>query len=600
MNTLTYFILIVPTQLSAFQLPASQSHYHVRPFNSRQLHSRVPFHRHLHQRKTTLYMSNNSMPNKAEIAQQKAETYMALSSFHETRFPESAVSNKGSSFFEGIYEDGTDAEPNLAEYWECKEGAISYVVPMDPAAGLKKGVISKPYRSNVQIQTNIGRSRGELKNKGLRLVETIHISKNNELNDETTTLPFVRSIPLDAKFDVDSVDGSYSLDDSVSSDKSSSPHLPLFPPSLLAGLNPSNVKFLVEHTIAVSDSERCRCFLLYGDANSDGNDSTTEDSSDLDDDGDDDGSFKHSYRLVGVVLAEESKKMPPRQQVGNTSDDSSSLLAAKQDSSPTSSLGMLRVDSDDNVNQDKIDQLFQAITKHNTRVMSGSEDNGTDKPTMKRHAPGMFGICSGVYLGDTFVREPLPISDGSQSHKGFGKRAKSKSGASKNSEYEEDRFATWQVGVQKSTLQFQWDYSTNVVQTGTYGKSIGTMNSLSCTALFKSVGTVVVNEGRATKSREERRVIWHMDGSYVAGLIGTGYFRAPRYLAFSRSQHSGGEPKLTEYIVFYKPDPSMLSNEDSMPEEYCSKITRLYNSDGSLMQGSTGFFSMTKHAVDEI
>lgn len=37
-----------------------------------------------------------------------------------------------------------------------------------------------------------------------------------------------------------------------------------------------------------------------------------------------------------------------------------------------------------------------------------------------------------------------------------------------------------------------------------------------------------------------------------------------------------------------------------MPEEYCSKITRLYNSDGSLMQGSTGFFSMTKHAVDEI
>lgn len=79
------------------------------------------------------------MPNKAEIAQQKAETYKALSSFHETRFPESVVSNKGSSFFGGIYEDGTDDEPNLAEYWECKEGAISYVVPIDPAAGLKKG-----------------------------------------------------------------------------------------------------------------------------------------------------------------------------------------------------------------------------------------------------------------------------------------------------------------------------------------------------------------------------------------------------------------------------------------------------------------------------
>ena len=81
-------------------------------------------------------MSNNSMPNKAEIAQQKAETYNALSSFHETRSP---VSNMGSSFFEGIYDYGTDDESNAAEYWECKEGALSYVVPMDPAAGLKKG-----------------------------------------------------------------------------------------------------------------------------------------------------------------------------------------------------------------------------------------------------------------------------------------------------------------------------------------------------------------------------------------------------------------------------------------------------------------------------
>eukprot|EP00804_Cyclotella_cryptica_P007249 CCRYP_017872-RB/>CCRYP_017872-RB protein AED:0.01 eAED:0.01 QI:49/1/1/1/1/1/2/538/616 len=526
MNTLTYFFLLLPAQLSAFQLPAAQSRYHVRPSSGTRLHSPVPVHKRPHRRKTALYMSNNSMPNKGEIAQQKAETYKALSSFHETRFPESAISNKDTSFFDGMYEDGPDDESNMAEYWECKEGAISYAVPMDPAAGLKKGVISKPYRSHVQIQTNIGRSRGELKNKGLRLMETIHVLKN----DEITTLPFVRSIPLDANVDVDSVDGSYSLDDAVSSDKSSSPHLPLFPPSLLAGLNPSDVKFLVEHTIAVSDLERCRCFLLYGDADSDGDESKNAD------DGDDEDSVKHNYRLVGVVLAEESKKMPTQQKIENSLDDSSSLTTSKSDPLPSPPLGMLRADADENINQEKMDQLFQAITKHNKRVMSGSGGIDIDKPTMKRHSPGMFGICSGVYLGDTFIREPIPTRSSLRSNKGFGRRAEDKS--NKSGEDDEDRFATWQVGVQKSTLQFQWDYSMNVVQTGTYGKSIGTMNSLSCTALYKSVGTVVVNEGRATKSREQRRVVWYMDGSYIAGLIGTGYFRVRTIFLLGATCHS--------------------------------------------------------------
>ena len=82
-------------------------------------------------------MSTEHIPNDEEIAKQKSETYQALSSFHETCMATSPEEDNSMLFDKYEYDD----DPNIAEYWECKDGAISFAVPMDPAAGLKKGMI---------------------------------------------------------------------------------------------------------------------------------------------------------------------------------------------------------------------------------------------------------------------------------------------------------------------------------------------------------------------------------------------------------------------------------------------------------------------------
>ena len=135
---------------------------------------------------------------------------------------------------------------------------------------------------------------------------------------------------------------------------------------------------------------------------------------------------------------------------------------------------------------------------------------------------------------------------------------------------------------------------------------MGTPTSLSSMANIKSSGIVVVNEARRTKKREERRVVWDMDGSYVAALIGSSYVRAPRYLSFSQSRSYSADAYLTEVLVFLEDINSRSSGplgggmgDDATPDCYCSRSSRLYSAtDGSLMQGSTAFFSM-KHPLVE-
>ena len=459
-------------------------------------------------------MTKDHLPNDQEIAEQKSETYQALSSFHETR----ATKDPDNQSLFDDYEEEDDL--NLAEYWECKDGAIAYAVPMDPAAGLKKGIVSKPYKSTVQIQMNINRSsRGELQRSGIRLVESIHFANTDE---SEASMPFVRSIPLDSNMDVDAADGTYSLDVSA---PSSGSHLPLLPPSMLAGLNPSLIKFVVEHTIAISDSERCRCFFVYGDADRDGAKEESEfDDQDNDEDEEGNTSVDRNYRLLRVVVADEKKKLPDNLK---PIQDTSSLLNKNEPAETQSPLDLLRVDADElksMSDEEKMDRLYKAIGKHNEQVMASGEENKTeeaDQQTMVPYSPSMFSISSGVYLGDTFIREPLSEASKSQS-RGFGKL---KSRRDRDDKNEEDNFANWSLGVQKTTLQFQWDYASSVVQSFTYGKCLGAFNKVKCNAMDRSVGNIVVDEGRAMKSREERRVIWYLDGAYLAGLIGTNYFR---------------------------------------------------------------------------
>ncbi|KAL3774757.1 hypothetical protein ACHAWO_012082 [Cyclotella atomus] len=514
----------------------------------------------------------SSSPNEQEIAQQKSETYQALSSFHETQ---------------SDYDDEQEDAP-MARYWECKDGAISYSVPIDPAAGLKRGLISKPYTSNVQIQMNINRSsRGDLQRRGIRLVETIKF--DNSRDDTADSMPFVRSIPLDQNADVDAADGSYSLDVCASDDA----HLPLLPPSMSAGLNPGLIEFLIEHTIAVSDTERCRCFFAYGDADRDGG--AMEDSNFEDD------RTNRNYRLLGVVFADEYKQMPDTAEKSQSGPDLTSLLKKDQPASSQSPLDLLRLDANqinEMSEQDKLDALYNAIGKHNENVMANSGDAGQPEKdsavSMVRYSPSMFNICSGVYLGDMFIREPTISTGTNKQSKGFG-NLKSKRKEEKNGD---DGFANWEQGVQKTSIQFQWDCISKVIQSYQYGKCLGVSTRVACNAARRSVGEIVVDEGRPSKSRAERRVIWYMDGSYLAGLIGTSYFRAPRYMSFSEALVNGAEPRLTEFMVFYKADTASNDVPDPEDKSYCSISRRLYSLSGSLAQGSTGFFSLTQPNYD--
>ena len=63
--------------------------------------------------------------------------------------------------------------------------------------------------------------------------------------------------------------------------------------------------------------------------------------------------------------------------------------------------------------------------------------------------------------------------------------------------------------------------------------------------------------------------------------------QAPRLLSYSRAKL--GNPIHTEFAVFQR-------TADGVPEEeketWCSRITRTYNGDGALKQGSTSFFTL--------
>ncbi len=112
------------------------------------------------------------------------------------------------------------------EYWSCIDGATSYAVPMDPAAGIGIGRPSRPYRCTVSVMADIdvdgggGRGRGSSGRRrgrgGLRLVETIQpISAAGGEDVVEDAMPFVRSLSLGANVEVNPVDSSYSLDDVV-------------------------------------------------------------------------------------------------------------------------------------------------------------------------------------------------------------------------------------------------------------------------------------------------------------------------------------------------------------------------------------------------
>ncbi len=181
--------------------------------------------------------AHNSMPSNDEIATQKRKAYAVLSSFHETlsSLPNASLLSSMSSLrmwsiFRGLEDEydksSSSSSSRRAEYWSCIDGATSYAVPMDPAAGIGIGRLSRPYCCMVSVMADIdvdggrGRGSGSLGRRrgrgGLRLVETIQpISAAGGEDVIKDTMPFIRLLSLGANVDINPIDGSYSLDDVV-------------------------------------------------------------------------------------------------------------------------------------------------------------------------------------------------------------------------------------------------------------------------------------------------------------------------------------------------------------------------------------------------
>jgi len=542
-------------------------------------------------------------PDEEEMSQQKSEAYSALANYHETSLS-SSVSGLASSLLgdEALGIGGDDDDGGVESYWECLPGgATSYAVSADPASGLKRSLRqrSKTYKGHrCRVSIEIDLSSGQARK--LKLAETYRFLDGD--GDESGGV-FARSSILGDRADVDSLDGSYSLDvtaDPVPSsddDDDGDLRLPLLPSELLGPkIDPSAVTFIVEHTLAVSGKERCRCFLVYGDDEILGGEEDT------------------TRRLIGVVLLEENKVVIEPEK------------PAAAPSKPSEPLDFIEVKADGNGND--MNRVYEALER-NAEAKNDEEKNNV----FERYSPGLFGLTSAPWLGDAVVRDRIvpKSSEEGGGGRGFGPVVEKKGGKKKGGDDSgEESFAAWSLGVQKVALQYKWNYADRVDQLYTYGNSMGP-SVRPCTATTRGDGTVALDEtgrqrpGRKTTKRnegEEKMVVLDMNGgAYVTALIGSRYFRAPRYISLSKSRNYDAEPLVTEVILFQRPnrerrssseDPADLlpvsevdggdafildDDVDMMdapePEErVCSSMTRLYDgNDGRFIQGCTSFFS---------
>jgi len=134
------------------------------------------------------------------------------------------------------------------------------------------------------------------------------------------------------------------------------------------GVDPSAVQFLMEHTLAVS------CFLLYGNVS--GQASIVEEG-EYDKEKSSEG--ERNYRLLGVVLAEETKVMPEAPKYSASDDDEEADYASdfisqmiksspSPSDSPSSPLNLLALNqSDDGTSDedDKMKRLMESPDKYN-------------------------------------------------------------------------------------------------------------------------------------------------------------------------------------------------------------------------------------------
>ncbi len=462
---------------------------------------------------TKLYQQP-SLPSWEELSQQKSEALRSLSNFHDGK-------------------------------WICDGGAIS-----SDASG-NNIMRSAPFESTISTRIGVANRNGD----ALKLVETISWKQNqgksqNESSDDKelgcSDMIFGRVSPIGSSLDIDSVDGSYSVHPNGVDDDSNSSTSVL--PQSLSGIETDRVTSIVEHCLVASETERVRCFLVYGKQKM-----QTEGSSEK-------GNTFDEQRLIRVVISHEHKA-----DEGNKIDDLIRDVVGSGD--------------------DRLNQLSSA--------MSGDDEMGK----MKNYPINMLTLSLGPWLGDAVIRErsfnsllPRGKDTTNKSSKGFGGPPKQTHPKKMG---HESGFGEWVLGVQKLAMTFKYDFDSNVRQTLELGKSMGVFID----DWPKQSSGVIYDDrmSRRIKSEDRSMFIDFNDGGYCGFIFGSVFIKASRFLTPLRQ---GSQlPMLTEFAIFQKAESSIIEVNDSNAENvFMSRITRLYDDEGNLKTGCTSFFTL--HSMD--
>lgn len=441
--------------------------------------------------------------------------------------------------------------------------AACWPVTSDPAADGTE-------RFDADYETRVTVSVGT---KGLEMTETG--GADDDVRTRTLLLP-------DRDADADAVDGSYSLD--FRGDDA----WPVVP---VIGFDASNARFGVEHCLATGDDERVRLFALY----------------------------KKDDTLDRIVLCEETRVGGGGGgSIDKSDDDDMDRLVARI----TGETGATSSSS----SNDRMDQLLKAMQEQKDDASSSDDNDDEGNVIVSRYPMTLYGLVSGVWLGDAVVRTHHRGKQTSKKvarRKGFGAATPvAPSSSTKPSEKAlSDGFAEWDTGVQKIATVWSWDYGETILRRTDAGRSMGA--GLSPDYPSATSGTLVRNDSGRRKRRltadggvpdlaalaRERLAVVDIDsGSYVCIVTRSVAIEVPRVLPRRRGDDEDDDrmtrPFRTELSVFQKRvvredgggAASFVATDDetAAPEIFCTRSTRMYGTDGRLRQGVSLFFTLDR------
>ena len=550
-------------------------------------------------------------------------------------------------------EQATAAIRSLVDFHEgkWKGTSNSFSVTPDVAAGIVQRKLSSSTTSSSEYFVSVKLSmmtttdgdgdgdgdpqRQRQQPPKIALSETISWDDNEKV--------VIRLLPLqDCDFDIDSVDGSYSLDTTTITTTSSgaTQNNKNTLPTVLSGTD-KVCEFLIEHCIATGENRRMRCFALYGtdealirvvisneervvvtkgdDDNSVGmNGSTSSFDDDMTQSNDNGKAFTAKDllemqndvdRLVDKIVSQMDNSNGDE---NGTSTRSSSSIEDDTSSSDTNGSSSFMKDEDDF--SSRLGRLGDSV----------SSSEGTQE--LELHDVSLLEISSGVWLGDAIIRDtPDAAASPMERNKGFGKTPSVEvpSWKSKVSR----ALGGWTVGVQKIAFRWMWNFGEEIRQVVDVGKALGSPIENSITKSL--AGNVCLDESLSRRIPKDERMVyidWSQQDA-VGFLLGPCSVQVPRYINFDPSaattSRTFNKPFYTEFSVFQEAPLATLKdgttveddnskkvmsnvasdgmnfNEDNLPELVCSKIGRLYNFEGRLKQGISSFYTFQRFGVDE-